>query len=81
MKHIRTYEEIDFSKLKEGDPIYCINNKGVDLEIGKEYIVKQVWPDRKQFRLTDDSKWMGFRFSQDPHHPEILKSNANKYNL
>ena len=83
MKYLKLYEEIDFSTIKEGDSIYCINNKGTDLELGKEYIVDKVWSDREQFRLADPefSRWMGYRFTQDPHHPVVVKADSDKYNL
>ena len=81
MKYIKTHEDLDLSTLRVGDKVYCIDNSSVDLEIGKEYTIKELFRDRGQFRLTDDSKWMEFRFTKDINHPNIVKAHAKKYNI
>jgi hypothetical protein len=73
--------ELDINMINVGDTVYCIFNDGVDLEIGKGYIVEYVWEDMGVFRVDDMSRWMCWRFSKDPNHINIVKNNSKKYNL
>lgn len=83
MKYIKNFEMFEGDDIKVGDILYCINNKGVelDLELGGKYTVDKI-TQYDIFRLKEtESSWMPYRFTKDSNHPVLVELNAKKYNL
>ena len=87
MKYIKRFENLNIDDINIGDILYCINNKGVelDLKLGEKYTIDKVYLQDTPyiaFRLKEiGSSWMSFRFTKDPNHPVLVELNAKKYNL
>lgn len=55
MKYLKTYEKINNKNIKyyKGDTVICIDNEDQELlEIGKKYIVLEIFTEDKPFQYT-----------------------------